>query len=541
MNLDDQQRYRALKRLYQFHKKRQHYDLLFHMVLPKTIYIAFMNRYRINRMTQFNFGIGIIKTIIFGMMMFFVFKLLNLSELFQLMMGHVFFTWIYISSMAYQLNTQMAISKQDLLMHMIGDYKKKLYFDEIKEKLRRSYWTSLVPLTLFSAFLMTVNEGNLVGFLGFVVFQGIGYVLTRFMVLILYDVKYVRLRHSFFKDFLISSGIWIMFALIGFVLSYPTFFLIENSYPLWVYLAIFGYGLGLILSGYFLFNPGLTRYLERRFINMLYPSVQPRNKQKSARFMDENSVWLKGLDAIEKAIVIKDQKTFKRKNLKDYYSAFFYAPLLVLVSVQYAFGVRDQTDFMSLLLLSMVFVGTAFLMHMSSTSMLSNHIAYASEGALTLTYHRLHVAPRQIFRAKLRLYQRMLVQVLIVVIGSSLIIIQPSIERVGLFLFSVLYYVALTRFKLRHYVFSDTQNRKAHIHSLPVQSIGMGTSFMIGLFFMIAVPIGFFLMAQLFDYLLGINGIYGMTAIYLSGLWIANWIQDRRIRLKQSEGTYDYN
>ena len=42
------EKYIALKKLYQYHQDRYQYDHIFHMILPKSIYLSFINHYQID-------------------------------------------------------------------------------------------------------------------------------------------------------------------------------------------------------------------------------------------------------------------------------------------------------------------------------------------------------------------------------------------------------------------------------------------------------------------------------------------------------------
>jgi len=273
---------------------------------------------------------------------------------------------------------------------------------------------------------------------------------------------------------------------------------------------------------------------------ILYPKAYSSKQNQNARFLQPSNFLLKGLDNIEKAIVIKDQKMFKRKDRKEYYGLYFYAIVLIFSGIPYISRINEDSDFLSFLMLSMIFSGVAFSLFMIETSLLSKYISYTSEGQLVLTYHRLSITVKQIFNAKLRIFLYMLLPVVIIYFGSlAMLFVQFSFDKLWLFLFNTLYFLGLARFKLRNFIHLDTQNKDAFKSGYQTDSSGMGVSVIMGLFFIILVPLGYMLLANQVLIAFGIHFVYMMMITLILLIWIMNIVYDIKIYKKHKEVSYD--
>src|SRR5690554_1995404 len=97
------QRYNALKRLYQYHQDRLQYENILQMVLPRSLYQAFISNYNIDNFRRRKFFISILKAILFGFIFLIIFSWANVSDVQTLMFYHLFFLWVYVTSIAYQI------------------------------------------------------------------------------------------------------------------------------------------------------------------------------------------------------------------------------------------------------------------------------------------------------------------------------------------------------------------------------------------------------------------------------------------------------
>ena len=533
-SLKSDHKYQSLKKLYQFHQERMYYDNLFNMMLPKSLYLAFHKHYSIKNAHLFKQVIGILKVIIFGLIFFLIFSWANFISLQTLMFLHLFFLWVYISSQAYQIYTKNSLHKNDMLMLMIGKYRKQLFMDEIKEKFSRSYFTSLMQLTLISVIILSIMDGSsrsILSIFGFILFQVIGYIISKFVVMNLFKLKYIKLRHSFFKDFLMSILLTLISAAVYLLFLYPMFFINSDFNILILYPVLTLYAIVITWIGTIWFSSWIVKFVDRHIQAILYPKAISSRENIKAKFFHVDSLVLKGLDGVEKAIVIKDQKMFKRSNRKEYFGSYFYGIVLIFSGLPYASRINDIEDILGTVALSMLFSGMAFTIHMVETALISKHISYSSEGSLVLTYQRLSIPTQKIFNAKLRLFYYMLLPIIVLyVLSYGAVFIQFSIDKLWIFFFGILYFTGLSRVKLRNFIHLDTQNTKAYLNTYQMQASTMGSSLVIGLFFIIIIPLGFTWIGDQVIDAFGIKFLYGMMITIVLVIWLINIIQDIHIR-----------
>ncbi len=533
------EKYNALKKLYQYHQDRLNLDNIFHMILPKSLYISFFNHYNIENSKRTKVLLGILKALIFGFAFLLIFTWANISDIQTLMFYHLFFLWVYITSIAYQIYSKNALSKNDMLMLLIGKYRKQLFIDSIKEKILHSYFTSLMPLTLISVITFMLIEQSMQSYItifGFILFQCVGYTISKFVIMNLYKLKYIRFRHSFFKDFFMSIGFTIVSATIYLLFLYPMFFIISNEPINIVYPTLFLYTMIITGLGGFIFNKWIVKFVDLNLKSILYPKAMSSKQSTKAKYFHTNSIALKGLDEVEKAIAIKDQKMFKRSNRKEYYGSYLSGIILIFSGFPYAFQVQETEDILSLITIIMIFSGIAFTIHMIETSLIGKHVSYTSERSLVLTYQRLSVPIKKIFNAKLRLFTYMLSPIIILYIASfGLLFIEFSLSKLWILLFGVFYFLGLTRAKLRNYIHLDTQNKKAYINAFDAQASTTGTAIVIGFSFIFLVPLGFVWFANQMNEAFGITVVYIMMITLNLIIWIVNIMNDLHIKKIQKE------
>jgi hypothetical protein len=536
MIIKDDAKYKPLKKLYQFHQDRFQYDNLFHMMLPKSLYDLFFKHYNIENAKKVKKLLGIVKAILFGLMFLLIFSWAKITDLQILMFYHLFFLWVYITSIAYQIHMKNSISKNDILMLMMSKYRKQLFIDEIKEKFNHSYFTSLMPLTLIPVFIFSVNEQVYLPIFGFILFQIAGYAISKFVIMNLYKLKYITHRHSFFKDFFASILFTLMSGVIYLIFLYPLFFITSDEPVQLVYPLLIIYVSIIIIVGTLIFNSWINKFLDLHMKSILYPKAMSLKQSIKAKYFQNESIALKGLDDIEKAIVIKDQKMFKRSNRKEYYGSYFYGVFLIFSGIPYASRINEANDVLDLISISMIFSGIAFAVHMINTALISKHISYTSEKTLVLTYQRLSVSTKQIFNAKLRMFSYLLLPILILyTLLYLLVLVHFSLDKLWIFLFGIFYFVGLSRLKLRNYLHLDTQNKNAYVNAFEIETSTMGNSIMIGIAFVFFVPLGFVWLANQGYDAFGIISVYAMMIAINLIIWVLNIINDIHIKKVQKE------
>ncbi|MDY0277909.1 MAG: hypothetical protein RBQ97_07475 [Acholeplasma sp.] len=537
------EKYIALKKLYQYHQDRYQYDHIFHMILPKSIYLSFINHYQIDNAKKTKIFLSLLKALIFGLFFFLIFSWANITDIQLLMIYHLIFLWVYIISIAYQVYSKNSLSKNDMLMLLIGRYRKQLFIDTIKDKFIYSYFTSLMPLTLIPLIVFSISEQSPISYMmifGFLLFQVAGYTISKFVVVNLYKLKYIAFRHSFFKDFFVSIAFTIISAVIYLICLYPMFFIISDESIHIVYPVLTLYVIIMTLLGRFIFNKWIVKFVDRNLKSILYPKAMSLKQSMKAKFFHSDSIALKGLDKTEKAIAIKDQKMFKRSNRKEYYGSYFYGIVLVFSGFPYVSKVQETDDMIGLITMTMIFTGIAFTIHMIQTSMMGKHISYTSERSLVLTYHRLSVPIKKIFNAKLRLFTYMLLPIIALDLSSfGLLFIHFSLEKLWILFFGIFYFLGITRLKLRNYLHLDTQNKKTHVNALDIETSNLGSSLAIGLFFIFIIPLGFSWFAQQMNESFGMTIVYIMMIVFNLIIWIINMINDIHIKKIHNEVVYN--
>ncbi len=536
----DHKKYLELKKLYQYHKDRNHLDSMLHIILPKRLCHLFFRYYRLenNRLTKIS--IGVLKSILFGNLFLAIFSLLKTNDLQGLMFFHLFFLWAYISSEAFQLDAQNALNKNDMLMLLMSEYRKPLFVDVTKEKLLYSYFSSLVPLTLVPVVYFSIVNHTYLDILGFILFQVIGYVVVKFVVIMSYKLKYLRMRHSFFKELIMSIGFTVLYAILFFIVLYPSFFIIDLEKGFWVYPVIMTYTILIVVIGTIVFNRFIHRFVKENAQAIMYPKALSSKEKSNIRFLKSHSIFLRGLSDIEKAIVIKDQKMFKRKNRKDYYGSYFYGFVLLFSAIPFISRIYEYTDTINLLSTFMIFSGLAVTLHMFETVMLNKYVSYTSEKSLVLTYQRLSVSTKQIFNAKVRMFSYMLMPLLLTFFTSSILVfIHFSVEKLVIFIFVSFYFIGFSRLKLRNNIHTDTQYKKAYLLEYQHNEYGMGNAIVLGIFAIFIIPLGFSLFADQLYKAFGIYAVYLLMGITVILIVTFNMINDMYISKKQKEVTYD--
>lgn len=527
------EQYKKLRKLFRYHQLKKHYELIFPLMLPKIFMTDVLRKMDLNNSYKIRVLLGIAKALLFAMIGYFIFSYFNVDQIQTIVLIHMFLLWIYISTAAYQIYIKTNLHKNDFLMLIIGRYKKKLLIDEINEKMHYSYITSVMPMTIPTAILISVSLDSSIFIPLFILIQIMVFMISRFFIIKLFQLKYIVYRNSYFRDFFKSIFFNISMVIIYGLVLIPIMFIIDESNNPFIYMMGFIYLIGVSLLIYFFFHKWFKKFVKVNFISIIYPKAVSLKNRKAMSYLNYNSPFLKGLDEIEKTIVIKDQKMFKRKNRKEYYGVLFFSTIMIFSAFQFFNEFKVEKDFLSIFVIVLVLSGLAFMVHMFTSVMASSFVSYSSEGSLTQTYQRLSILKKQIFRAKLRIIFLMTIPtILIGLITISLILIDFTLERFIIFAFGVFYFTGISRLKLRNHIYLDIQNENAYLNDYQKRSSGIGTAFILGIIFMTFIPWTIGLLASALLDAFGISFVYIMMSVLIVIILILNILNDVSIRKK---------
>ena len=526
----DESQYKAIKRLYRFHEQRRHLEMFFFMLLPRLFTEPFFKTYSVDNAFRRNVLLSLIKVVLIAVISYNTLLFFNVTQ--WQIVAIIFFValWLYIISASYQIFTRTDLFKNDFLMIILGTYKQRLMTDEINRRTWHSFMTTLMPLTVLMIIRIAIDNGTLILIPAFLLGQIMAFNISRFFVVKRFYLKYIVYRHSFYRDVIVSflNSLVMIFV---FVLAFSPIALIdETSVTLGTYMFGFAYMILISVGSHISFQQWLKRFIHRHNQRIMHPESMPISHTKGMRYFHHDSLFLKGLDAVEKAIVIKDQKMYKRKNRKDYYGTLWFGMILIVTTVQYMTDVNDGGDFISIFILTLIYSGMAFLFHMLSTAMAGRYLSYQSEGVLAQTYQRLSVSKKQLFRAKMRMFVFMTMPITVIYLLSlSTLLWHLSLNGLLLFLFNGLYFIGLTRFRLRQYIHLDLNNRSGYNNYYHDDVSNKGTAILIGLFFTFLVPLGVGMFTNALSDALSMSYVYLMLGSIILIILVANGLNDRTI------------
>jgi hypothetical protein len=520
-------------KLYRYHKKRLYYQSFLSGLIPEGLYQSFLHKYKVENASIFNFFFAMLKSIMFGTIFFFIFKFINLNDITNVFWTHLIFLLLYISSASYQISLKAEAHKNDFLMQILGDLKVELLRIEIKKQLLQGYITVIIPITLTTMIRIAIYEKLLIIILIYLVWQLMCFIIAKFVILLVYHSKYQLLRHSFFRDAMMSLLMFIIGSMIFVFFHLPIGLINIESMTLWKYAFIFSYMILLIMCGHFLFNRLLNHYLNKKTNQMIYPKKDNQLKQKLIKGLALDSPLLFGLSRIEKEIAIKDFKTFRRANKKEYYTALFSGFWFIFIAISSLLSSQDVEDLLSDFAQLLIYLGSAFMFHMLSTAFLKPHLSYAAEGSNTKIYQRLNISKKEIYRVKYRIFNLMSMPISIVFLLSlSVTLVDLSFSDFILLVFAVLYYLGLTQLKLKQFLIQDIYESQPQYFDTRLYAPQAGNAFIIGLFFMLAIPIMIVLMLQVLITFLGQMAIYFVMLAIVTIIGILFFAQIKYIKQK---------
>jgi hypothetical protein len=529
-------------RLYRYHKKRLYYQSFLSGLIPEGLYQSFLHKYKVENASIFHFFFALLKSIMFGTIFFFIFKFINLNDITNVFWTHLFFLVLYISSAAYQISLKAEAHKNDFLMLILGDLKIQLLKIEIKKQLLQGYLSVVIPITITTLIRIAIHENFLIIILIYLIWQLMCFIIAKFVILIVYHSKYQLFRHSFFRDALVGFMLFLMSIVIFAAFHIPVLFLNLENMTIWTYTFIFVYMILIILIGQFFFNKLLKSYLNKRLYQMIYPKKNSQIKQKVTKGLALDSPLLYGLSRIEKEIAIKDIKMFRRANKKEYYAALFSGFGFIFIAITSLLSSQEVEDLLSAFAQLLIYLGSAFMFHMISTAFLKPHLSYAAEGSNTKIYQRLNISKKEIYRVKYRIFNLMSMPISIIFLLSlSVTLVNLSIFDFILLIFAILYYLGLSQLKLKQFLIQDIYESRPQYFDTRLYSPQAGNVFVIGLFFMIAVPIMVVLMLQVLIGLLGEMAIFMVMLSIITIISILFFAQIKYINQKLANSQENYN
>ncbi len=528
--------YRSFLKLYRFHLNRLYKESFFLDYFMKPFKKWFAKFDTPQNAGKLALLLKSYKVIMIGTISFFVLLMFNLTQTqaLYILAGIAWLPFTLLNS-GFVLQ-RMTLHGGDMIMHHLGPDRKRFVYDRVQEQFWLSFLTTYLPITLFTALRLSIEQRQLWLVPLFLAFQFILFLISRWAVwfLILFHIQ--SKRHGF-----IRSLIYEVFALGVIILTYfvplvPLFSLFQNAFEstLGVFILV-GYWSLVSVFLLFAFNATLKRWLSIHHTT-LFSLQRPKNASiRTLKSLHPDSLLLTGLNEIERAVLIKDLKTMKRMDSNTFYALLLFGVLLIFNLSRYWETLTQNESVIDLLGSSLLFAASASLFHMMVVAFSSKKVSYRAEGPMVRLYHILEFPKAQIFRAKVRLYQliTLSISIIFVIVNLSLFLF-PSVQHLLIFILSLSFYFGFTRLKLRFFVSSDLYGYGSKNPSTmaPVSDAGV-------IAFMFILMIG--LILGVTEFTRNLETEFGLNASllfigFISMLFIiANIVYDKKLQQKQRQ------
>ena len=528
--------YRSFLKLYRFHLNHLYKEAFFLDYFMKPFRTWFAKLDTPQNAGKLTLLLKSYKVIMIGTVSFFVLSMFNLTQTqaLYILAGIAWLPFTLINS-GFVLQ-RMTLHGGDMIMHHLGPDRKRFVYDRVQEQFWLSFLTTYLPITLFTALRLSIEQRQLWLVPLFLAFQFLLFLISRWAVwfLILFHIQ--GKRHSFLRALIYEGFSMAVIILTYFVPLVFLFSLIQNAFEstLGMFILV-GYWSLVSAFLFFAFNATLKRWLSIHHTT-LFSLQRPKSPSiRTLKSLHPDSLLLTGLNEIERAVLIKDLKTIKRMDSNTFYALLLFGVLLIFNLSRYWETLTQNESVIDLLGSSLLFAASASLFHMMVVAFSSKKVSYRAEGPMVRLYHILGFPKTQIFRAKVRLYQliTLSISIIFVVVNLSLFLF-PSVQNLLIFILSLSFYFGFTRLKLKFFVSFDLYGYGSKNPSTmaPVSDAGV-IAFMFILMIMLILGVTEF--TRNLETEFGLNASLLFIGFISMLFIIANIVYDKKLQQKQRQ------